>query len=306
MPEPAQVEAHVAVVRLADGGPDTFTNTNPPWIPPEGLRAIFGGFLLGQSVSAANETVDAAFALHSLQSTFPRAGNASEKIVYSVERLADSRAFATRQVRATQGDTCLYVATIGYQRTAAELKGRVLHYGPAMPDMRDADPDDPALRDNEWLFRLGLGNTPQEIKNGPPDPFDWRPISWKKAESPPLFRWQSFVRSPLLTAGSHGVHAAALAFLTDEWLLGLPILADPGMVGKGPGDIVVGSTMNQSARFHAPAARADEWMVCERETSWAGDGRVLVEQRLWDWKTGKLVVSCSQEGLFRLLKHAKM
>ncbi|KAI0006455.1 thioesterase-like superfamily-domain-containing protein [Xylariaceae sp. FL0662B] len=320
MPGPTLIEAHVAVVRSPDGEPDTYINANPPWTPPEGVRAIFGGFLLAQSVSAANETVDTtALALHSLQSTFVRAGNAAEPVVYSVERTADGRASATRRVRATQQGgrraspppLLLYVATVGYRRPDSSTRGRtVLRYGPAMPDLGRATPDDPGLRGSARRMRLRMGDTERAIDGGPPDPFEWRALPWEgpARSTPEQFRLRCFVRalSPLET-GRRAVHAAALAFLADEWFLGVPSLANPELVaGRKPGEAVALSTMNQSAWFHSSAARADEWLVCERETSWAADGRVLVGQRFWSLETGELVLSCFQEGLFRILKGAKM
>ncbi|KAI1504191.1 hypothetical protein F5X99DRAFT_372794 [Biscogniauxia marginata] len=45
---------------------------------------------------------------------------------------------------------------------------------------------------------------------------------------------------------------------------------------------------------------SDEPMLGERETSWGANGRVLVHQRFWNAKTGRLVMLGSQEGLVRL------
>jgi acyl-CoA thioesterase II len=64
----------------------------------------------------------------------------------------------------------------------------------------------------------------------------------------------------------------------------------------------VQTSVNHSVLFHEPAARADEWMVSERSASWAADGRVLVEQRFWSRDTGRLVLTCWQEGLVRVNK----
>ena len=52
--------------------------------------------------------------------------------------------------------------------------------------------------------------------------------------------------------------------------------------------------------FHNPRAfRADEWMLTEMDSPWAGDGRGLVFQRIWT-KDGTLVATCVQEGVVRL------
>jgi acyl-CoA thioesterase II len=54
--------------------------------------------------------------------------------------------------------------------------------------------------------------------------------------------------------------------------------------------------------FHNPRAfRADEWMLTEMESPWAGDGRGLVLQRVWT-KDGILIATCVQEGVVRLVQ----
>lgn len=47
--------------------------------------------------------------------------------------------------------------------------------------------------------------------------------------------------------------------------------------------------------------KADQWMVSEMETPWAGDERGIVVQRIWT-SEGVLVATCFQEGLIRLLQ----
>ena len=59
-------------------------------------------------------------------------------------------------------------------------------------------------------------------------------------------------------------------------------------------------SLDHTIYFHNPRRfRADEWMLAEVETPWAGDGRGLVVQRIWS-KEGVLIATCYQEGLVRL------
>ena len=59
-------------------------------------------------------------------------------------------------------------------------------------------------------------------------------------------------------------------------------------------------SLDHSIFFHNPRAfRADEWMLQEMDSTWAGDGRGLVMQRLWT-KDGTLIATCTQEGVVRL------
>lgn len=59
-------------------------------------------------------------------------------------------------------------------------------------------------------------------------------------------------------------------------------------------------SLDHSIFFHNPRAfRADEWMLTEMDSPWAGDGRGLVMQRIWS-KDGILIATCTQEGCLRL------
>ncbi|KAM6529432.1 acyl-CoA thioesterase [Fusarium falciforme] len=59
-------------------------------------------------------------------------------------------------------------------------------------------------------------------------------------------------------------------------------------------------TLDHTIFFHNQAVvRADEWMLTEVETPWAGQQRGLVVQRIWT-SNGTLVATCFQEGLVRL------
>ncbi|RVX72603.1 hypothetical protein B0A52_03999 [Exophiala mesophila] len=59
-------------------------------------------------------------------------------------------------------------------------------------------------------------------------------------------------------------------------------------------------SLDHAIFFHNPRAfRADEWMLTEMESPWAGDGRGLVVQRIWS-KNGTLIATCTQEGCVRL------
>ncbi|OAL39047.1 hypothetical protein AYO20_01798 [Fonsecaea nubica] len=59
-------------------------------------------------------------------------------------------------------------------------------------------------------------------------------------------------------------------------------------------------SLDHTIFFHNPRAfRADEWMLTEMDSPWAGDGRGLVMQRIWS-KDGVLIATCTQEGVVRL------
>ena len=54
-------------------------------------------------------------------------------------------------------------------------------------------------------------------------------------------------------------------------------------------------SLDHTIYFHRPReVKADEWLCSEMESPWAGEGRALVLQRIWN-KEGRLLASCVQE-----------
>ena len=69
-----------------------------------------------------------------------------------------------------------------------------------------------------------------------------------------------------------------------------------------PGQKEVGMmvSLDHSIYFHNPwAFRADEWMLTEMESPWAGEGRGLAIQKIWA-QDGTLIATCTQEVCFGL------
>src|SRR6478672_5187139 len=67
-----------------------------------GTRNVFGGQVLGQALSAAQQTVDTDRNVHSLHAYFLRAGDIEAPIVYNVDRSRDGKSFSVRRVVAIQ------------------------------------------------------------------------------------------------------------------------------------------------------------------------------------------------------------
>ena len=64
-------------------------------------------------------------------------------------------------------------------------------------------------------------------------------------------------------------------------------------------------SLDHTIYFHRPRdIKADEWLLSEMDSPWAGDGRGLVFQKIWN-KKGQLVATCVQEGVVRLEKDRK-
>lgn len=270
----------------------------------KGARAIFGGTLIGQALLAASKTISTSHKAYSTQSTWLRPIIPTTKVIYRVERISDGRTYATRVVRAFQAgdDRCGYVAIISFQNHGV-LVGNILEYGLTMPELGGIHPDDITPQNIQQKMDATVNMSapllPRDRKKRLP-PFDWRLLEIHSGDEPTKFIQHGYVRSQPLSTDTHAVHLASLGFLSDDLFIGSSMLANSEKVGAGLRNVSMGGSLTHNVSFHDPAAKADEWMVCERHTTWGGDGRVLSLQRLWNWKTGRLVMTGSQEALIRL------
>ena len=81
-----------------------------------GLPALFGGQVMGQALSAAQETIEINRNIHSLHSYFLRPGDANKPVVYEVENIRDGKSFSTRRVQAIQNGKAIFYMTASFQQ----------------------------------------------------------------------------------------------------------------------------------------------------------------------------------------------
>lgn len=272
-----------------------------------GGRTVSGGLLVSQAISAANATVLPDFHVYSSQSSFmrPISGKADGRVHYHVERTADGRTYSTRLVRAVAGDVCVYIAVVSFQ-CAKMPTGSALTYSIPMPEL-DGNPEEISDEISKQFNATHTNQSgdalqafAQEVK-----PFHWRPSGHILKDDPTESCLRGFVRAHPLSTKSPSVHLAGLSYASDENLLGVAVVANPRHVGRGGRNVTMVASLNHNISFHDPTVKVDGWMVCMRKTSWGADGRVLVHQRMWDWKSGRLVMTTDQEALVRL-KNAKL
>ncbi len=80
-----------------------------------GFRQLFGGQVLGQSLSAASQTVEEDRHVHSLHGYFLRPGDAGLPVVYQVDRVRDGGSFSTRRVTAIQKGKPIFTCSASFQ-----------------------------------------------------------------------------------------------------------------------------------------------------------------------------------------------
>src|SRR6476661_5275911 len=73
-----------------------------------GFKSLFGGQVLGQSLAAASQTVEADRPIHSLHGYFIRMGSSKDPIYYEVDLIRSGRSFSTRRVVAKQNGLAIF------------------------------------------------------------------------------------------------------------------------------------------------------------------------------------------------------
>lgn len=256
-----------------------------------GTRYVFGGQVLGQSLSAAQRTVDPDRAAHSLHAYFLRAGDIDAPIVYNVERTRDGHSFSVRRVVAIQHGQPIMNFSASFQ--IAEDGAEHQLSMPEVPLPEDLDPPAPVPAEElakfppkaqRWLTRQG--------------PFEFRPVYPRDELSPPKRPpyQQVWFRLTERAPDSDVLHRAMLAYASDFHLIGTTTFPH-GISYLQPK--VQMASLDHALWFHRPF-RADEWLLYSCDSPSAQNARGLARGMIYS-RDGRLVASTAQEGLIRLL-----
>ena len=252
------------------------------------LPQLFGGQLVGQSIVAAGASVERK-PVHSVHTTFLRAGDSGVPVTYRVERLRDGRSISTRVVSAWQGDRLLCTSTVS---CAIESDG-ISHSRPA--------PTTPAPEECRDLREVaeadgGLGEfwddfAAVEVRLAP-DVSAAVPHS----AAPPNGIW---MRSTDRLPDDPVLHHAALAYASDLMLMSSAVTPHGHITGheRSLGRRWDAVSLDHTMWFRGQA-RADDWMLFEHTTPMAGSGRALIEAAVFD-AAGSPVCHVVQEALIR-------
>lgn len=256
-----------------------------------GFRQLFGGQVIGQSLSAASQTVAAERHMHSMHAYFLRPGDATLPVVYEVDRVRDGGSFATRRVLAIQKGRPIYSCSVSFQRDEEGFS----HQTPSMPDV--PGPEELAS-EQELSNALGYErpegmreplffDMPIEIR--PVDPAD---AGHPQARAPFKYLW---VRAAGTLPDNPALHKYLMAYASDFGLLTTALL--PHGVSFWQRSMQIAS-LDHSLWFHRNDVRADEWMLYALDSPWAGNGRGFTRGNIFN-RAGQLLASVAQEGLIR-------
>ena len=255
-----------------------------------GWGTVFGGQVLGQAVSAAEQTVPVERRVHSLHGYFLRKGDTTKPIIYDVDRIRDGRSFTTRRVVAIQKGRPIFNLSASFQEPEEGFEHQVAL--PTAPPPEDLLSERELARKfedalPEWMRARALGEKPIEIR--PVDPSD--PRAAPAAREP---RRQAWFRASGELPEDPRVHQHLLAYASDFQLLG-STLQPHGVSWFSPGMQI--ASLDHAMWFHQPF-RLDEWLLYDMDSPATSSGRGLARGQFFT-REGVLVASTAQEGLMR-------
>jgi acyl-CoA thioesterase II len=260
-----------------------------------GTRYVFGGQVLGQALSAAQQTVDADRAVHSLHAYFLRAGDIEAPIVYDVDRARDGKSFSVRRVVAIQHGQAIFNFAASFQLSEPGVEHQLSM--PEVPMPEDLAP--PAPVPPERLAQIPVKLQRWFGRNGP---FEFRHVYPRDELDPPKRPPYQHVWFRLTDRApdSPALHRALLAYASDFHLIGTTTF--PHGISFLHQNVQMAS-LDHAMWFHRPL-RVDEWLLYSCDSPSAQGARGLARGMIFN-RDGALVASTAQEGLIRLLPDSK-
>ena len=256
-----------------------------------GTKYVFGGQVLGQALSAAQQTVDGARTAHSLHAYFLRAGDIEAPIIYSVERTRDGSSFSVRRVIAVQHGQTIFNCAVSFQ--IAEAGGEHQMTMPEVPKPEDVSAPEPVTAEE-------LARIPVKMQRwlGMKGPFEFRHVYPRNEIKPPKRPPYQHVWFRLTDRAPDApdLHRAMLAYASDFHLIGTSMF--PHGLSYFQNNVQIAS-LDHALWFHRPF-RVDEWLLYSCDSPTAQNSRGLARGMIFT-RDGVLVASTAQEGLVRLL-----
>ncbi len=257
-----------------------------------GFKQLFGGQVLGQSLSAASQTVDALRHVHSVHGYFLRPGDATLPIIYQVDPLRDGGSFTTRRVQAIQKGKPIFTMICSFQGDEDGYTHQA-----EMPDVPGPDElrnETEITRDQQHLINAKvrekvLVDKPIEIR--PVEVFN--PFEPQKSK-PVRHMW---FRADGRLPDDPQLHRYLLAYASDFHLLGTAML--PHAVSSWSRKMQVAS-LDHSIWYHQPL-RMDDWLLYAMDSPSASGSRGLSRGQIFN-RDGLLVASITQESLMRQIQ----
>lgn len=260
-----------------------------------GYRQLFGGQVLGQSLSAASKTVEPGRHAHSLHGYFLRPGDASMPVVYTVDRVRDGGSFTTRRVVAVQKGQPIFTGMVSFH---SEEPGA--SHQAAMPNV--PGPED--LPTDIQLLSRHADRIPERLREKflGDKPIEMRPVDYVDPFAPHVAEPRKAVwfRANGEMPSDPQVHKYLLTYASDFNLISTAMLPH-GKSFMQPNLQI--ASLDHALWFHGDL-RMNDWLLYSMASPWAGNARGLAYGHIFT-RDGRMVASVAQEGLLRERQAAK-
>jgi acyl-CoA thioesterase-2 len=255
-----------------------------------GSPQVFGGQVLGQALSAAQNTVEGRVA-HSLHGYFLRRGDVKSPIIYEVDRARDGGSFSNRRVVAIQHGRPILNLAASFQVPEDGLEHQA-----EMPDVPGPD----GLKDLTEVAKDMLEFIPSKLRRFLTEkrPFEFRhvePINFEVPEKLPP-RKHVWIRAVDALPDNPVLHQNLLTYVSDYELLGAATL--PHGLSFTRGSVIMAS-LDHALWFHGDV-KMDEWLLYAMDSPNSSGARGLARGQLFT-QDGRLIASTAQEGLMRVV-----
>lgn len=257
--------------------------------PKTSRQRVFGGQVIGQALVAACRTVKRRLP-HSLHCCFIRSGDPQAPIIYQVERLRDGKSYSTRRVTAIQHGNAIVSTMMSFH---AEEEGAFDHKD-KMPEV----PPPEKFTAQELSKHLMFAQMPEIVRRyyQPDRPVELRPVEidrylGQKVDDGRIHIW---MKAAAELPDDPALHMCALAYASDLSLLDAVMARYGRTLFDGR---MMSASLDHAMWFHR-SFRADNWLLCAKESPSAQGGRGLTRGLIFT-PEGTLVASVAQEGSVR-------
>ena len=257
-----------------------------------GYKRIFGGQVMAQTLIAAYKTVNVEHFAHSFHSYFIRPGNMEKSIAFTVDRIRDGKSFTTRSVKAIQDGEVIFNCSISFQKSEKGLEHQI-----DMPDV----PEPEILKSEQELREDILKELKMKKEDMPmffrQQEIEMRPVekqNYFKPERMPPYK-NTWIKNEGKLPDDQAIQQAFLLYISDMGLLG----AANNSVGVNfLTKNLQNASLDHAMWFHRKLD-LNGWFLYTIESPITRNARGFSHGSIFS-RDGKLIASCTQEGLIRL------
>ena len=257
-----------------------------------GYKRIFGGQVMAQTLIAAYKTVNVEHFAHSFHSYLLRPGNMEKPITFTVDRIRDGKSFTTRSVKAIQDGEVIFNCSISFQKREKGLEHQV-----DMPDV----PEPETLKSEQELREDILKELKMKKEDMPmffrQQEIEMRPVekqNYFKPERMPPYK-NTWIKNEGKLPDDQVIQQAFLLYISDMGLLG----AANNSVGVNfLTKNLQNASLDHAMWFHRKLD-LNGWFLYTIESPITRNARGFSRGSIFS-RDGKLIASCTQEGLIRL------